>query len=148
MSKAFDAMNLFAAQLERHITEKVVLLPTALDEAGVTVRVSMRKTYLSNERNAPRKTRVVKMRLAVEGSVEAQEGLKLALNAMEEIDAYLDNIQSIRLEDAEGIPIPDTRFTETISEDDSFLPSPDSTNVQDALDERLITLYLSDSVEL
>jgi hypothetical protein len=139
MSEAFDAMNLFAAQLKRDLELKVLVLPVSIKEKGVVVTLAMRKTHTQSDRSGA--ARVVKMRLAVEGSVESQKGLELALNAIEAIDAYLEKPRN--LSDSSGSPIANTRIVQSVSEEDSFLPTPDSTDVQDAIDERLVILYLS-----
>lgn len=136
---AYEAMTLFAEQLKRNTTLKVVLAPASLKEKGVHVSVAMRKTHDVSRR--PNTRQVVKLRLAVDGTAESQKGLELVMAGIEEINEYLK--RSRNLEDATGLPIPNTRIMQRLSEDDSVLDNPDGTAVQDILDERTVELYLS-----
>jgi hypothetical protein len=138
-SVALNAMTLFVAQLARHTAIKIVVAPTSIDERGVVAKVSMRKEHEQSRR--PTSKPIIRLRLAIEGTAESQTGLDLALVAIEEINAYLKRPRN--LEDASGVPIPNTRITQSIAEDDSMLDSPDGTKVQDVLDERTVTLFLS-----
>jgi len=139
-SKSYEALMLFKEQLKRHVAIKVIVAPTSVNERGVVAKLSIIKNHPQSRR--PSSASLVKLRLAVEGAAESQTGLDLAMTAIEAINAYLK--RPIRLEDAEGNPIPNTRVTQSLSEDDSVLDSPDGTAVQDVLDERAVYLYLSE----
>jgi len=142
--KTMEALDFFIAQLSRGISlgddkTKVVLTPSSIDEKGLVIKVGLKKTYLSAQTQV-RSTRMLKIRLAVAGSIESITGLSQAVSAIEAIDAYLEKPRN--LENESGEPIADTRILQTVSQEDSFIDSPDSTEVQDALDERLITITI------
>ena len=142
--KTIDALNFFIAQLSRGISlgddkTKVVLTPSSIAEKGLVIKVGLKKTYLSAQTQV-RSTRMLKIRIAVAGSIESITGLSQAVNAIEAIDTYLEKPRN--LENESGEPIADTRILQTVFQEDSFIDSPDSTDVQDALDERLITITI------
>lgn len=136
---SFSAMNLFALQLKRHTTLKVVVAPTSLKEKGVHASVAMKKTLETSRR--PGAKQLVRLRLTVDGTAESQTGLAQVMAGIEEMNVYLKRPRN--LEDESGASIPNTRITQKLSEDDSILDNPDGTAVQDILDERTIELYLS-----
>jgi len=143
--KTIEALKNFVAQLERNLSlgedkTKVILTPASVSEKGLVIKVGIKKTYLSSQTQGIRTTRVLKVRLAIAGAIESETGLKQAVNAIEALDAYLEKPRN--LEDASGKQVPDTRILQTISQEDSFIDSPDSTEVQDALDERTVTITI------
>lgn len=151
--KSYDVMTLFAQQLERSIASsdecktKVVITPSSVNEKGVVIKVSLLKTFPDKEYQAKSKTRSVRLRVSVCGTVESQTGLKMATVLIEKLDDFFEQ-DSLRLEEiVEGEnsmqilrKIPNTRIAQRISEEDSFLYNPDSTSVQDIQDDRMVTI--------
>jgi hypothetical protein len=72
-------------------------------------------------------------------------GLEQALAAIEALDRYLVS-GGLRLEteNEAGEPrgVPDSRIIQAISQEDSFSDSPDSTEVQEIQDDRIITITI------
>lgn len=151
--KSYDAMTLFAQQLERSIASsdecktKVVITPSSVNEKGVVIKVSLLKTFPDKEYQAKSKARSVRLRVSVCGTVESQTGLKMATGLIEKLDDFFEQ-DSLRLEEiVEGVnsmqiirKIPNTRIAQRISEEDSFLYNPDSTSVQDIQDDRMVKI--------
>lgn len=142
---SFNALKLFQEQLERHIASssfktKVVIAPSSVDERGLIIQLSVMKTFKEKQARAYNATRSVKVRLAVRGSAESMEGLEMALDAIEALDEYLD--LPIRLENENGVAIPNTRIITNITEEDSFIDSPDSIEVQDVEDIRIVVITI------
>ena len=149
--KSYDVMTLFAQQLERSIASsdecktKVVITPSSVN--GVVIKVSLLKTFPDKEYQAKSKARSVRLRVSVCGTVESQTGLKMATVLIEKLDDFFEQ-DSLRLEEiVEGEnsmqiirKIPNTRISQRISEEDSFLYNPDSTSVQDIQDDRMVTI--------
>jgi hypothetical protein len=147
--KSFDVFNKFTAQLERRIQStdkfqtKVVQTPSSVDEKGVVIKVTLLKTTLAQSPGA--ETRLVRCRVQVSGTAESMTGLEQACSAIESLDAYLcgKNAKAeLRLENADGSRIANTRILTTVTADDSFIDSPDSTAVQDVGDDRTVTIYV------
>ena len=149
---SYKAMELFAAQLRRlsdgtTFKTKVVLTPSSIKESGVIYKISLVKTWHDGSAPAAKNIRHVKLRLAVCGTIESMTGLEQATEAIEKLDDYFI-ISNQRLEEIvtgensmEAVrKIPNTRFSQTISPEDSFVDVPDSTEVQDVEDVRYITL--------
>lgn len=139
-SKSLEAMMLFKAQLQRHTAIKIIIAPTSVDEKGVVAKLSLVKNYDQSKRQGTQS--IVKLRLAIEGTAESMKGMDLAMAAIEEINTYLKKPRNLEKED--GICIPNTRITQSLSEDDSVMDNPDGTSVQDVMDERTVYLYLSE----
>jgi hypothetical protein len=142
--KTMDALNDFIAQLERNVSlgedkTKVVLTPSSVNEKGLVIKVGLKKTYLSAQTQA-RTTRILKIRLAVCGTIESVTGLSQAVNAIEALDTYFEKLR--HLENLTGDKLADTRIMQTVSQEDSFIDSPDSIEEQEALDERVITITI------
>lgn len=149
---SYKAMELFAAQLRRlsdgtTFKTKVVLTPSSIKESGLVYKVSLLKTWLDDSTPAGKKTRYVKLRLAVCGTIESSTGLQQATEAIEKLDDYFTS-QNLRLEETVESEnsmtairkIPDTRLLQAISKEDSFVDVPDSTEVQDVEDVRTVTI--------
>lgn len=151
--KSYDVMTLFAQQLERSIASsdecktKVVITPSSVNEKGVVIKVSLLKTFPDRKYQAKSKSRSVRLRVSVSGTVESQTGLEMATGLIEKLDDFFEQ-DSLRLEEiVEGEnsmqiirKIPNTRIAQRISEEDSFLYNPDSTSVQDIQDDRMVTI--------
>lgn len=151
--KSYDVMTLFAQQLERSIASsdecktKVVITPSSVNEKGVVIKVSLLKTFPDKEYQAKSKARSVRLRVSVCGTVESQTGLKMATGLIEKLDDFFEQ-DSLRLEEiVEGAnsmqtirKIPNTRILQRISQEDSFFSNPDSTDVQDVQDDRMVTI--------
>ena len=128
---------------------KVVLTPSSVKEAGLTIRLAILKSAKDTSTKAAKSTRTLKIRLNVSGQLESLTGLEQALEAIEKLDAYFAT-EDLRLETVvEGEnsmqsirKIPDTRIRQVTSPDDSFIDSPDSIAVQDIEDVRYIYITI------
>ena len=151
---SFKAMQLFADQLKRNVINgkkyktKVVVTPSSVSEKGVILKVSLLKTVPDKTYQAKTKQRTVRLRVQVAGRAESQTGLQQAVELIENLDKYLDS-ENLRLEEpieaANGqsfAKIPNTRIIQTLSPEDSFIDSPDSTAVQDVEDNRTIEITI------
>lgn len=151
---SFRALRLFQEQLSRltggsRFKMKVVLTPSSVKEAGLTIRLAILKSAKDTSTKAAKSTRTLKIRLAVSGQLESLTGLEQALEAIEKLDAYFAG-EDLRLEEmVEGAntmqsirKIPDTRIRQVTSPDDSFIDSPDSIAVQDIEDVRYIYITI------
>jgi hypothetical protein len=147
---SFDALRAFAAQLERHIASdqfhtKVVLTPSPVNEKGLVIKVSLLKSYIQTVPRMIHSSRMLRVRLSVAGTAESMTGLEQALAAVEALDRYLVS-ENLRLEaeneKGEIAGVPDSRIIQAISQEDSFTDSPDSTEVQDIQDDRIITITI------
>lgn len=146
---SYEVMNLFADQIKRHLPEetkaKVITTPSSVKEKGVTVRISLLKTSLGMQSPAARNIRTARLRLQVSGTAESTTGLKQAVEMIEAVDRYLKEPRTLERaeETKEGVkisPIPNTRILQQVSQEDSFVSSPDSTEAQDVDDNRIITI--------
>jgi len=136
--KTYEVLNLFAQQLESAVQEKVVVTPSSVDEKGVIIKVSLLKTWLPAKPSGTYGTRSARIRVSVSGRAESLTGLELACDAVEKLDRYLvQGASGIRLEAVDGSAIANTRIVTVVSEEDSFIDSPDSTAVQDVQDDRI-----------
>ena len=156
---SYKTMQNFAAQLERNIASselcktKVVVTPSSVKEKGVVIKVSFLKTNPETQYQAKQKTRRVKLRVSVCGTVESQTGLEQAVELIEKLDEYLSS-QTLRLEETvEGknamqtvSKIPNTRIQQIINQEDSFFSNPDSTEVQDVQDDRTVIITFPEDV--
>jgi hypothetical protein len=143
---SFDALNAFAAQLERRVGgegfhTKVVVTPSSVNEKGVVIKVSLLKTFIQSEPPAERSSRTLRLRVSVAGAAESMTGLKQATEAIEALDDYLLS-SNLRLETEDGSGVPNSRIIQAISEEDSFVDSPDSTAVQDVQDDRIVLITI------
>ena len=153
---SYNALNAFAKQLERNISSddfhtKVVITPSSVNEKGIVIKVSLLKTYLEQEPRGIHNTRMLRVRVSVSGSAESMTGLEQALSAIETLDRYLAT-PHLRLETDDGElqltkGVPDSRILQTISQEDSFIDSPDSTNVQSVQDERIVIITYQEGAE-
>lgn len=146
---SFEVMNLFAAQIKRHLPAetkaKIIITPSSVKEKGVTVRISLLKTSLGMQPPAARNIRTARLRLQVSGTAESATGLKQAVEMIEAVDRYLKEPRTLEREEKteEGVkivPVANTRILQQVSLEDSFVSSPDSTEIQDVDDNRIITI--------
>jgi len=143
---SFDALNMFAKQLERHIGgegfhTKIVVTPSSVNEKGVVIKVSLLKTFVQSEPPAARASRTLRLRVSVDGTAESMTGLKQATEAIEAVDNYLMS-NNLRLESEDGSGVPNSRILQTVSQEDSFVDSPDSITVQDVQDDRIVIITI------
>ena len=145
---SYSVLNAFAKQLERNISgegfhTKVVVTPSSINEKGVVIKVSLLKTFIPNDVPASRSSRTLRVRVSVAGTVASMTGLKQAVEAIEALDEFFKTAP-LRLEAAGedgGVKlIPNSRITQHVIQEDSFIDSPDSTAVQDAQDDRIILI--------
>jgi hypothetical protein len=90
-------------------------------------------------------SRMLRVRLQVAGTAESMTGLEQALDAIEALDRYLV-APGLRLEAETGEGVPDSRIIQEISREDSFFDDPDSTDVQDVKDDRIVTITIPEGV--
>lgn len=153
---SFNALRLFQEQLSRltggsRFKMKVVLTPSSVKEAGLTIRLAILKSAKDTSTKAAKSTRTLKIRLNVSGQLESLTGLEQALEAIEKLDAYFAT-EDLRLEETvEGEnsmqavrKVANTRIRQVTSPDDSFIDSPDSVAVQDIEDVRYIYITIPD----
>lgn len=153
---SFRALRLFHEQLSRltggsRFKMKVVLTPSSVKEAGLTIRLAILKSAKDTRTKAAKSTRTLKIRLNVSGQLESLTGLEQALEAIEKLDAYFAT-EDLRLEETvEGEnsmqtvrKVANTRIRQVTSPDDSFIDSPDSVAVQDIEDVRYIYITIPD----
>ncbi|MDR2471563.1 MAG: hypothetical protein LBD09_05580 [Treponema sp.] len=148
---SYEALESFAAQLERHITSsgelavKVVVTPTPVKERGVIIKVSVLKSFLQGEPPLIRSSRTLRVRVSVAGNAESMTGLRQALEAIEKLDAFFGQA-NLRLEavNDEGhiVGVPNSRIIQRISQEDSFFDSPDSTEVQEVQNDRIVLITI------
>lgn len=153
--ESFDAVIMLADQILRNVGNgkrfktKVVITPSSVSESGVIIKVSVLKSALDTRTNATANTRNLRVRVSVCGRVESHTGLAQALECIELLDKYFACPQGKRLETSvkDGknllfVPVPNTRIVQTVSLDDSFIDSPDTTQVQDVQDDRILTITI------
>jgi hypothetical protein len=147
---SFEALRAFAAQLERHIVSekfhtKVVITPSPVNEAGMVVKASLLKSCIQTVPRMIHASRILRVRVSVAGSAESMTGLEQALDAIEALDRYLvspDLRLEVEKEGGEIAGVPNSRIVQAISQEDSFFDSPDSTEVQEIQDDRIITITI------
>lgn len=158
--ESFDAVVMVADQILRNVANgkkyktKVVVTPTAVSEGGVIVKVSVLNSTLDTRSQSSSKTRTVRVRVSVCGRVESHTGLAQAMELIEKLDRYFNSPEGKRLErskkDGKNLvfePVPNTRIVQSLSAEDSFIDSPDSTAVQDIQDDRILTITIPDGEE-
>ena len=143
---SFEALRAFAAQLERHVVSdrfhtKVVVTPSSVDEKGMVIKVSLLKSFIQTVPRMIHASRMLRVRVSVAGTAESLTGLEQALDAIEALDRYLVS-ENLRLERETGEGVPNSRSVQTLSQEDSFIDDPDSTEVQDVEDNRIITITI------
>ena len=143
---SFEALHAFAAQLERHIVSdkfhtKVVVTPSPVDEKGMVIKVSLLKSFIQTVPRLIHASRMLRVRVSVAGTAESMTGLEQALDAIEALDRYLVS-PDLRLETETGDGIPNSRILQAVSREDSFIDDPDSTEVQDVQDDRIVTIAI------
>jgi hypothetical protein len=137
---AIGAVLLFRSQIERHTGLKVILAPSPLKEPGVHVKIVVRKVLVPERPKAAQNTHEVRLYVSIDGSVESDTGLALALSACETLGAYLTTCT--RLEDEHGEQIANTRVVSTANEDDGILQDPDNGNLAWLDDLHFVTLSI------
>jgi hypothetical protein len=150
---SFEALNAFARQLERDIGilsggafhTKVVVTPSSVSEKGLAIKLSLLKTFIQTEPRGVRASRMLRVRVSVAGTAESMTGLQQALAAIEALDRCLAS-PGLRLEAEDEAGkirgVPNSRIIQEISQEDSFIDSPDSTGVQDVQDDRIVTITI------
>lgn len=121
---AFQGAVLFRDQIARRTGLKTLLMPGVMKEAGPVVKVSVRKAVCVLPTKGGPARRTLRLTVAVEGVVESETGLKLCLEAVETLSAYLET--SRRLEDEVGDQIPDSLVLTKVNEDDGILEDPET----------------------
>lgn len=158
--ESFNAVVMVADQILRNVANgkkyktKVVVTPTAVSEGGVIVKVSPLSSTLDTRSPATARTRTVRVRVSVSGRVESHTGLAQAMELIEKLDRYFNSPEGKRLErskkDGKNLvfeAVANTRIVQSLSAEDSFIDSPDSTAVQDIQDDRILTITIPDGEE-
>ena len=147
---SYDAFKAFAKQIERNVSSssfktKVVITPSSVDEQGVVIKVSLLKTFVQQQPPSARSSRTLRVRVTVSGSAISLTGFKQAVEAVEALDEFFLR-DCLRLEavDNEGVVrgVPNSRIVQFVTEEDSFIESPDKTTVQDVQDDRIILITI------
>lgn len=143
---SYNVFTLLKKQLERHIAgksfrTKVIMTPSSVSEKGILIKISLLKTFTQNEPKHADCCRMIRVKVSVCGTAESLTGLEQACAAIESLDDYLSDTNKLRLENEDGTMVPNTRFIQQVSPEDSFMDNPDSTDVQDVQDERILTIY-------
>jgi hypothetical protein len=148
---SFEALNAFAAQLERHVKggfhTKVTVTPSQKKKKGMSIKVSLLKSYIQTDPRGICASRTLRIRVSVAGTAESTAGLEQALEAIEALDRYLIS-PNLRLEAADAAnagavtKVPNSRIIQAISQEDSFIDSPDSTAVQEVQDDRIVIITI------
>ena len=144
---SYEVLCAFANQLERNISgetfkTKVVVTPSSINEKGVVIKVSLLKTFIPDDVPASRASRTLRLRVSVTGTAESLTGLKQATEAIEALDNYLIS-KDLRLElggKSSLMKVPNSRITQILNQEDSFIDKPDSTAVQDVQDDRFVII--------
>jgi hypothetical protein len=105
------------------------------------IKVSLLKTFIQERPPAAHSVRTLRVRVSVAGTAESMTGLRQALAAIEALDGYLGS-PGLRLETEGGQAVPNSRIIQAVSQEDSFIDSPDSTAVQDVQDDRIVTITI------
>ena len=152
--RTYEALKLFASQLERNIAgdsfkTKVVITPSSLKEKGVIIALSLLKSVPDNARLGKYTSRTLRIKVAVQGSLESQTGLEQACDLIESLDEYLStpNLHLKTWKETDNamdgeIPLANTRIIQKISAEDSLVDSPDSTEIQYADDDRIVLITI------
>jgi hypothetical protein len=110
----------------------------------LVIKVSLLKTFIQPLPKGVQSSRVLRIRVSTAGTAESMTGLQQALDAIEALDRYLAT-PGLRLETGDGMVVPNARIAQTVSQEDSFIDSPDSTNVQDVQDDRIVTITMPEA---
>lgn len=139
---AFEAVSLFAKQIERSTGLKVIIVPSPIKDAAATVRLGIRKVLNLRDTQAHRimGKREVRLTVAIDGKVESLTGLRLAVEACETMSAYLASAR--RLEDEGGVPLADHSIEASSNPDDGILEDPDNGEVAWVRDEHFVTISI------
>jgi len=103
------------------------------------------KTYVQAQPPTARSSRTLRVRVSVAGTATSMTGLKQATMAIEALDEFfLRNSLRLEVQDKDDVIklIPNSRIIQNISEEDSFIDSPDSTTVQDVQDDRIVIITI------
>ena len=150
---SYDALLAFASQIERNIkcetnSTKVVVTPSSIKEKGVVIKISLLKTILQSEPKLIHASRMLRVRVSVTGTAESMTGLQQAVEAIEALDVFFAQ-SNLRLEVSKSGTykgVPNSRMIQAVSQEDSILDSPDSTEVQEVQDDRIITITIPTGV--
>jgi hypothetical protein len=122
---AWNQVQLLVAQIGRHTGLKALLLPLAIKEPGLCVKVAARKVSTSRDLFTDRRPvsgTVVQVAVSIESRVESHTALKNAVDACEALARYA--VGADRLEAQDGKPIPNLRLEIKPHDDDGLLEDP------------------------
>lgn len=124
----FSALKLFERQIARRTELKVVLAPCPIKDAGPICKVLLRKPLRLKDPvtmgSASIEEATIKLAVSIEGSIESETGLKLALDASEALQNFLKDAK--RLEDEDGNPVAGSAISIKSDVNDSVLEDPES----------------------
>jgi len=138
---AWDQVLLLVAQIGRHTGLKTLLLPLAIKEPGLCVKIAARKVSTSRDLYTDRRPvsgTVVQAAVSIESRVESHTALRNAVDACEALARYA--VGADRLEDKDGKPIPNLRLEMKPNNDDGLLEDPDNDKVAWVRVEYLVTI--------
>ncbi len=141
---AWDQVQLLVAQIGRHTGLKTLLLPLAIKEPGLCVKVAARKVSTGRDLYTDRRPvagTVVQAAVSIESRVESHTALRNAVDACEALARYA--IEADRLEDQDGKPIANLRLEMKSNDDDGLLEDPDNDKVAWVRVEYLVTITQS-----
>lgn len=136
----YDAVVAFSSQVGRHTGLSVVVSPSPLRDPAPHAKVAVRKILRSRKTTSSAKEYEIRLFVSVDGRVESETGLKLAVDACQVLVDYL--LEVTRLEDELGAVIPNTRITVTVNEDDGILEDPENGNVAWVEDIHFVTIWI------
>lgn len=136
----YEAIALFSGQIARHTRITTITSPSPLKDPAPHVKVAVRKILRSSRTQASKGSYEIRLFVSVDGMVESDTGLRLAVEACQALVDYLANVT--RLEHLDGAAIADTRVTATVNEEDGILEDPDNGNVAWIDDVHFVTLSI------
>ncbi len=127
---AWEQVQLLVAQIGRHTGLKTLLLPLAIKEPGLCVKIAARNVSTSRDLYTDRRPvagTVVRASVSIESRVESHTSLHNVVDACEALARYA--VGASRLEDQDGKPIPDLRLEIKPTDDGGLLEDPDNDKV-------------------
>jgi hypothetical protein len=126
---AIDVAHLFEKQIARRTGIKTILAPSSLKESGPHVKVLVRKVLVPARPAAAQGQHELRLYVSLEGKLESDTGLKMALDDCESLAVYILTTPSLHLEDETGKAIANTLITAKPDENDGLVGDPDDDKV-------------------
>lgn len=138
---AWDQVQLLVAQIGRHTGLKTLLLPLAIKEPGLCIKIAARRVSTKRDLymdHRPLPNTVVQAAVSIESRVESHTALRNAVDACEALARYAT--EADRLEDQDGKPVANLRLEMKPADDGGLLEDPDSDKVAWVRVEYLVTI--------